>query len=369
MITFFLFLVVVVVIILIFVVVFNFKTREETKIAMSTTRAPVIQNQTYLKDWKEKLPKTQPEKPFPSIFISIASYRDSLCPSTLMDMYANADHPDRIFTAVIQQNIETDQECLIRANCIPMSNVLVRRLHAKEAKGPTYARELATQLYEGQDFFLQIDSHMRFLPHWDTEYVKMYKLYSEKLSTDKVVISQYPMEFDVKTNTLPDKWKTHTAVTYTVNWNEGIPIGGAASIGIFNPNEKMYEQPIAAAGVLFGPGKMLKDVPFDPSLNYLFHGEEVLYSIRLWAAGYKIMAPYRNYFFHYYYREKDPKFWEKPDFSKENKAITKIVKRALLIDKSDGVKPKYSPTVQQVQAYYKYWEIDIEKQTAKKQPL
>ncbi|GIL54102.1 hypothetical protein Vafri_9656 [Volvox africanus] len=35
--------------------------------------------------------------------------------------------------------------------------------------------------------------------------------------------------------------------------------------------------PFAAAGFMFAPARVLEDVPFDPSLDYLFHGEEALY--------------------------------------------------------------------------------------------
>ena len=47
----------------------------------------------------------------------------------------------------------------------------------------------------------------------------------------------------------------------------------------------MVQTPFAAAGFLFYAGNILREVPFDPHLPYLFDGEEILYSARLWTHG------------------------------------------------------------------------------------
>ena len=36
------------------------------------------------------------------------------------------------------------------------------------AKGPCWARHRAQSFYQGEDYFLQIDSHTQFLPDWDS---------------------------------------------------------------------------------------------------------------------------------------------------------------------------------------------------------
>jgi hypothetical protein len=43
------------------------------------------------------------------------------------------------------------------------------------------------------------------------------------------------------------------------------------------------------------PAQALLDVPFDPHLNFLFFGEELLHSVRLWTAGYNIYAPVQSF--------------------------------------------------------------------------
>jgi glycosyltransferase involved in cell wall biosynthesis len=45
----------------------------------------------------------------------------------------------------------------------------------QESKGVCWARHQVQQLYKGEEYTLQIDSHMRFAPNWDDEMIKMIK--------------------------------------------------------------------------------------------------------------------------------------------------------------------------------------------------
>ena len=51
------------------------------------------------------------------------------------------------------------------------------RVHAREAKGPTYGRYLASLLIREEDeFCMQIDSHMDFVNDYDTKLTEMWSL-------------------------------------------------------------------------------------------------------------------------------------------------------------------------------------------------
>lgn len=65
----------------------------------------------------------------------------------------------------------------------------------------------------------------------------------------------------------------------------------------------------AAAGFLFMRGEAVVEVPYPPDLHHLFHGEEVLHSIRLFTAGYDFFNPDQNVIWHSYTRAHAPKFW------------------------------------------------------------
>ena len=42
-----------------------------------------------------------------TIFVSIASYRDDVCPTTLKSLYEMANKPENIFVGICQQNKES----------------------------------------------------------------------------------------------------------------------------------------------------------------------------------------------------------------------------------------------------------------------
>ena len=46
------------------------------------------------------------------VYAAIASFRDSICPDTITNMFLRAKYPDRIRVAVIQQNLPEDVDCL-----------------------------------------------------------------------------------------------------------------------------------------------------------------------------------------------------------------------------------------------------------------
>lgn len=57
----------------------------------------------------------------------------------------------------------------------------------------------------------------------------------------------------------------------------------------------------------------LRDIPFDPFLPWIFMGEEIIMSSRLWTAGYDIFSPPQAVLGHMYVRRHKPKFWESVD--------------------------------------------------------
>ena len=72
------------------------------------------------------------------------------------------------------------------------------RIPWQEATGPCKARHLAQQLWGGEEFYFQIDSHMRFVPGWDSK-IKHMLQQAEQMSTyGKAVVSSYPPAYEVR---------------------------------------------------------------------------------------------------------------------------------------------------------------------------
>jgi hypothetical protein len=127
-------------------------------------------------------------KPFPpvsdswnrndtTLFISIASFRDKLCPITLFNIYTKSQYPARITVGVVQQNKEEDIDCLEGycqmiqtklgiSECLYKNNVRMIRVDASLAQGPTWGRAKGSTLLRDEEFCMQTDAHMDFVPRY-----------------------------------------------------------------------------------------------------------------------------------------------------------------------------------------------------------
>ena len=71
------------------------------------------------------------------------------------------------------------------------------RIPWQEATGPCKARHLAQQLWDGEEFCLQIDSHTRFVAGWDSKLKQMLQQGEQMSTFGKAVVSSYPPAYDV----------------------------------------------------------------------------------------------------------------------------------------------------------------------------
>lgn len=138
--------------------------------------------------WDQEYLKRMPERRRDgSIFLSVATYRDENCMNTIMEAYEKAKDPEKLFIGLIQQNCnrdcrtgimedgkshptEPDPDChKIVCQKMPQRCKQIRALHIDEPEslGPYMARYFASKLWYGEEWFMQIDSHMTFYENWD----------------------------------------------------------------------------------------------------------------------------------------------------------------------------------------------------------
>jgi hypothetical protein len=278
--------------------------------------------------------KPLPIEILPTIYISIASLKDSQCPITLANIYAYAKYPSRIHVGIFEQNDVEDCPSYLDLACIPKDKVTVQKIPASEAKGPCFARYHCSKMYNKEDYFFQIDSHTRFVQDWDVKLLSMYKEYCQYHKLDKIVLSHYPGEFNVESDSIPDDYQSKFSVmTGAYLSNKNMLYLKCNSVSNNLPKEKlMAETCLSGACFLFMPGSALAEVPFDPTLDYVFEGEEIMYSARLFAAGYKICAPYINLCFHFFFRNNFKRIQDiVPDYNKLDKRGRAKIANALYL--------------------------------------
>ena len=108
------------------------------------------------------------------IFIQIASYRDPQLILTIEDMLKNAKRPKNLVLSIARQYHEDDGfDNLDKYRKDKRFKIL--DIPYTESNGVCWARNLTQQLYDGEEYTMQIDSHMRFIKDWDDVLIKMIK--------------------------------------------------------------------------------------------------------------------------------------------------------------------------------------------------
>lgn len=252
-----------------------------------------------------------------SIFVSIASYRDKDCVNTILDCFHNSKYPQNITIGICQQNGEDDIDCIHNQYYDQLKPFLhqikVIRIPYYEARGPTLARYLCSTLWDGESYYIQIDSHMRFEYEWDHKCISIYKQFDKK-----IVLSTYPKEIGKNENN-----DVPVICNAVLSESEGLISYPGATL--LESPETPLETGFIAAGFFFTDSSFLNQIPFDPRLPDLFIGEEILLSIRFWTHGWDIYAPNQNIIYHHYTRNEEPKVWKDRHFNPDS-AIKKVKK-------------------------------------------
>ena len=302
-----------------------------------------------------------------TIFVSIASYRDDVCNTTLLNLYEKAQFPNNIFVGICQQNKEGDPDC--QGN-LKNPNIRIIRLDYREAKGPTYARYMCSQLWDGEEYFLQIDSHSKFVQNWDTKLINMIKEIKEQGLSQKPVLSHYPKTID-EYETDSSVYSTPRICKPFFNTRDMISFMGSE---VIDSKGKYYLTPFVAGGMMFCESYFLNELPFDPNLPYIFVGEEILHSIRFFTYGWDIFTCKENIVYHEYTRKDKPKIWTDNPYYSDMEAFNKI-RFLLKLDKddsklTDNMKKdldKYGlGNKRTLEEYYNLTGIDLEKRIVTK---
>lgn len=258
-----------------------------------------------------------------TIFVSIASYRDYECSMTIDSIFKNAKNPQNIFIGVCEQNKddEPEEQCITFDNIRYLDNIRIKKLDFSEAKGPTYARYWCSQLWEGEEYFLQIDSHTTFIKNWDSDLIEMIK--QAKKESNRPVLSAYPpTKEQMDISGFPDfesaKINDNKIPMLYCGWSSHSEI------------PKRSNKPWAAAGFMFLESDFLNYVQFDPNLSHLFQLEEILFSARLFTNGWDFYTPNKKICYHHYARKEAPMYY-KDNSSVHGTCRSKAEKRGLYI--------------------------------------
>jgi hypothetical protein len=97
------------------------------------------------------------------IFVSIASYRDSQLVPTVRDCLDKARHPERLRFGICWQH--GSEELL--PEWFGSEQISLVDVDYRQSRGACWARAQVADFWDEARWYLQLDSHHRFVPDWD----------------------------------------------------------------------------------------------------------------------------------------------------------------------------------------------------------
>lgn len=218
-----------------------------------------------------------------TIFVSIASYCDPELPYTIQNALDNASSVERLRIGVVEQHTE---EARLRFDEHAAPYIRYLRVDPAHSRGACWARSVAMTLYEGEDWFFQIDSHMMFEKDWDKYFIEQW--HECRKQSKKPLISSYPHAYELKDGKRIKLKATEGALVHVVPETHSFEEGHLALA--FNAVPFDTTKPVRGfhigAGCLFAPGNFVSEVPYDPYAY--FTGEEQALALRAFTRGWDI---------------------------------------------------------------------------------
>ncbi len=232
------------------------------------------------------------------IFVQIAAYKDPELLPTIKHCLERARYPENLTFGICWQT----EQCDILREYSSDPRFKITQVPCSESKGACWARSKTNELYNQEDFTLQIDSHTRFIQDWDTCLLEMWK----GLEDPKAVLTAYPPQYEP--DQAESEWKKIPHICNVYAFKNGQTQNRPKTPHDINTRTKPYRAVHVAAGFIFGPGSIITDVPYDP--EFYFSGEETALMIRLFTSGYNIFHPHKTIIYHYYERKGASKHWD-----------------------------------------------------------
>lgn len=219
-----------------------------------------------------------------TIFISVAAYCDPMLVFTINSARSQAADPSRVFIGVVEQ--APTSQALRMEDQWAMEHLRWTRVDPIEARGPCWARALAMALYQGEDWYLQIDSHTWFEPGWDDRLIAWGRRCGA--ANPRTVLTCYPNPFVMRNGHPAAELVTNRVLALVVRADS--QFSSEHPVLMFEGVAVETDDPVPgmhlAGGCLFAPGRFADELPYDPHLY--FHGEEQSLSLRAYTHGWDI---------------------------------------------------------------------------------
>jgi glycosyltransferase involved in cell wall biosynthesis len=302
------------------------------------------------------------------IFVQIASYRDPELIPTIKSCLENAKYPENLRFGIARQ-FHPDDKFDNLSEYDTDNRFKIINVPYLESKGVCWARNQVQQLYNDEDYTLQIDSHMRFEKDWDETLIGMINQL-QGLGIPKPLLTGYVPSYNPKT--YPEG---RVNVPWRMVFDKFIPEGAVFFLPESIPNWQDLELPIPSrfysAHFCFTLGQFSKEVQHNP--DFYFHGEEISITVRAFTHGYDLFHPHKVVIWHEYTRNGRVKQWDDDkEWWKLNESAHLLNRKLFGMDgeTQEGHDGKYGlGNVRTIKDYEKYAGLLFEKRAVQEYTL
>ena len=231
------------------------------------------------------------------IFVSIAAYRDPELGPTIEDCRAKASFPDRLRFGVCWQHAADEPAPPCFGGRVDVIDV-----DWAASRGACWARAEIMKLWRGEQWFLQLDSHHRFVPGWDVILTEQ----AARCDSPCPVLTTYAPAYTPGAPDPPGRRPMRIELDRFAE--DGVPTFRPARIAGWEERARPYRGRFASAHFFFAPGGFVHDVPYDPDLYFI--GEEITLAVRAFTHGYDLFVPSRLVLWHGFTAASRRKHWD-----------------------------------------------------------
>lgn len=226
-----------------------------------------------------------------SIFVQITSYHDYEISKTVIDAIQKSSKQNQINFGIHSVFYDTN-DFIDPIRHFP--NVKIIESKAPENLGIGLGRSISHTLYNGEDYYFEIDAHSRFDQDWDLFLINEIKTKKE-LGFDKPLITNYPKPYWYEGE--EEKTRQHEEVVTQFYWKDKerfslyrTPMQGTVK----NPDGNMFSISVSG-GCIFVEGNFM-----NPNPLVFADGEEIFMAARAYTMGYDLFVPSKAFMYHLY---------------------------------------------------------------------
>ncbi|CAB4175209.1 Glycosyltransferase, GlcNAc [uncultured Caudovirales phage] len=260
-----------------------------------------------------------------SVFVQLASYEDLEISKTIIKCLENSS---KQFTINIGVSVVSKDPAQLNLPALP--NVKYTISAPPDNIGLGLSRLMAHEHYDGEDFYLQMDSHTILDEGWDRTVIEQVFDY-QLMGFKKPLLTCYPRNYwyekgDVVTDALGGD-ATEISFT-TVRPEQFKQLSIPTQTAMANREGNIFSKSVSG-GCVFTVGAFIK-----PNPKLAFYGEEIALAARAYTNGFDLLLPEKVFMSHLYYNldKRDVNnrslVWE--DYPEEFTAMDKISKEEIV---------------------------------------